>query len=210
MNHIPNYIENNILQVIRKLSAKFLIENREETRTKMIKVYQSETDIIYQVKNTVTKKAVRFLIPLEPKEGLVATLVMRSKNPNTIEYFDDFYSIKNTINIFDINKLEQYFITAKKHLNSFNPSLKIPFEKIKTTKNKEEVTGHNLLLKTIESVKLVDVHYEIKFKEDQSVLTIDKDIKFKLPFSEDLMFQDISGKYQFYSQAKARYHFELN
>jgi hypothetical protein len=165
---------------------------------------------VYQVKNIVTKKAIRFVIPLESKDGLVATLILRSKNPNTVEFFDDFFSVKDSIPIYDVNELDKHFVFAAQHLDTYNDSLKAPFQKIKTTRNPKELDNNTLLLKVIQSVDLVDTQYKIRFKEDDTILLINKDFKFKLPFNDDLMFSDINGKYQFYSQAKARYHFELN
>lgn len=209
MSNNFNFIQNNTLQLIRRLSAKHLIRDHDTAKTKLVKIYQSETEIIYQVKNTLNKKAVRVVIPISPMDGLVATLILRTKNPNTIEYFDDFFSIVERTQIYDEVSLDAHFVRASIHLESSNEKLKNPFVKIETTLDKGSLTKDKLLLKKIESVRLNNSHYQIKLT-DEEVFLIDKNIKFKLPFAGDLMFTDINGKYQFYSQAKARYHFELH
>lgn len=202
------FINNDLLFKVRQLGFKHIVRD-SIPNTKIVKIYDTENDVIYQVKNTITKRSVRFVIHLNPKDEFVMTLYFRSRNPNTVEYFDDFFSVKEKFEISANDDIVEYFEKAKVYINSINPSLSIPFSKIKTTKKPEELNEKNLLLKIVKRVDTDEHHFIFTFQDDDEILLISKDKKFKLPFQDDLMLRDIHGKIQFYSQAKARYHFNF-
>lgn len=202
------FIDNELLFKIRELGFKHIVRD-SIPNTKIVKIYDTESDIIYQIKNTITKRSVRFIIHLKTTNDVIMKLVFRSRNPNTVEYFDDFFSIKEEFEISVNDDIVEYLEKAKVYINSINPSLSVPFSKIDTTKKPEELNEKNLLLKVIKYVNTDESNFIFTFHDDDEVLLIAKDKKFKLPFQDDLMFRDIHGKIQFYSQAKARYHFNF-
>lgn len=201
-------IENSVLNKIIKLSYKYLIKPNTQNKILLIKLYENDKQIIYQLKHSHTKRSCRFIIDKEPKDELAFTLVFRSRDPNTIEFFEDFFSIKETFEIHENEDWTPYFLKSNEYLYLPNIFSKSKSEvKIKTTLIKEELNEENLLLKYVDNVETNDQEYLIHFIGDDEVFKINRDRHFKLPFNNDIMVRDIKGKFQFYSQAKARYHF---
>lgn len=202
------YVRNKLFETIKRMSFSFIIKGTIP-KTMIVKVYETDENILYQIKNAVTKRSIRFVIHCVPKEGVIATLLFRSRNPNTVEYFKDFFSIKEKIEITDKDKLEECFEKARSFILLNNPTLNTSFEKINTTKDPKELNEKNLLLKIVDRVDMDDKDYIFSFQDNKEILKIPKDTKFKLPFQDDLMLTDVNGNFQFYSQAKARYHFNF-
>lgn len=213
-------IKNYYLDIIMLLLKKSFNENsnvHDNKKINRIKIYSINDLITLQVKNTITKKVIRFTFI---KDIDTATpdikLVFQNRNPNTIEFFHVPFITEETITITNIFDIDINIFKAISFLNTPSSFNSINFCKIKTCKDKENLDKTNVLVKTILNVNesiINNIKYlELTFKEPfpPFKITMEKMKEKRIPKSDDLFFESIDGEFQTYSALKSQYLFELN
>lgn len=190
------------------------------SKTERIKIYQNNGKIILQIKHTITRQVVRFCINETIDEHqVVMNIQLRNRNPNTIEYFHNAFTLQETLIFYefdDFNKLNDLIKKVCDFLNTDSEFIKVPFKLIKTCQDPSDLTDSNVLIKTItEAIEYTNSNkckcIELTFKDypEQFIMVLDETKEIRLPYQDDLFFISKDGRYQTYGQYKAGFHFSF-
>lgn len=213
-------IKNYYLDIIMLLLKKHFNENpniQDNKKINRIKIYSINDDITLQVKNTITKKVVRFTFNKDTNtETPDIKLYFQNRNPNTINFFHIPFVIDKVININSTHEISETVNQSINFLNSESEYNKVSFSKIKTCVDKEQLNNTNVLVKTILNVNELIInnikYLELTFKEESPSfkVTMEQMKEKRIPKPSDLFFEDINGEFQTYTSLKSQYLFELN